>query len=57
VGELLQRVDHGELAGLIGLLTGLPKVDEALIDKHFKGATVAALSVDEHGLAMEAVSP
>jgi len=57
VGELLQRMDHGELAGLIGLLTGLPKVDEALIDKHFKGATVAALSVDEHGLAMEAVSP
>ena len=44
-------------ASLTALFTGLPPVDEALIDRHFKGATVAALSVDEHGLTMEAVSP
>ncbi|HEX5009392.1 MAG TPA: hypothetical protein VFY71_03240 [Planctomycetota bacterium] len=57
VGELLERIDVGSMGGLGGLLTGLPKVDEALIDRHFKGATVAALSVDENGLMLEAVSP
>jgi len=57
VGELLKHLENSELAGLIGLVTGLPPVDEALIDKHFKGATVAVVSVDENGLMMEVASP
>jgi hypothetical protein len=56
-GDLLERIDHGELGAVVDLLSGLPQVDEALIDRHFHGATVAALSVDEHGLAMEAIAP
>ena len=57
LGDMLREFDVGPLAGLVSLLEDLPPTDDELIDKHLKGATVAALSVDERGFAMEAVSP
>jgi hypothetical protein len=46
-----------ELAGLFSLLTDLPMVDEAVIEKHFAGASVTAMAVDERGLHIQTVSP
>ncbi len=46
-----------ELAGLFSLLTDLPRVDEAVIEKHFAGASVTAMAVDEQGLRVQTVSP
>ncbi len=46
-----------QLAGLLSLLSDLPPTDEALIDKHFQGASVSAMSVDAQGVLEQAVSP
>jgi hypothetical protein len=60
MGEMFEDFARGapdELAGLFSLLTDLPRVDEAVIEKHFAGASVTAMAVDERGLRVQTVSP
>jgi len=45
------------LGELFSLLSELPAVDEAVIDRHFKGASVTAMAIDEKGLTLQSVSP
>ena len=60
MGEMLEEFARGapdELAGLFSMLTDLPRVDEAVIERHFAGASVTAMTVDERGLRVQTVSP
>ena len=60
VTEMLEEFARGapdELAGLFSMLTDLPRVDEAVIERHFAGASVTAMTVDERGLRVQTVSP
>lgn len=60
LAEMLREADpsdFGPAAGLFDLFLEIPPADEALIERHFHGATLLALSADEGGLTVQSLSP
>jgi methylmalonyl-CoA mutase cobalamin-binding subunit len=39
------------------MLAALPPFDTAVLDKHFKGATIVSIAVDEGGFTVQTTSP
>lgn len=60
MAEMLRDADlseFGPAAGLFEIFLAIPPADDAVIERHFHGATLVALSADERGLTMQSVSP